>query len=177
MRHTYLVMFITVILSISIMNFSPIYAGESPTLEELERDLYCMCGCVKILAFCEMSKCSVSVQMRSELAEMIERGLSKEEILDLMRKKYGDEVIATPPTTGFSLAVWLYPLIGGGIGLGVLYLLLRRREEVVWHGEPEELLERGEEVFEEYLDYEEKYDKLFEEEFEKFRKRKRDEEA
>lgn len=166
-----------VILTMLAIYPNPIYASESPTLEELERDLYCMCGCVKILAFCEMSKCSVSVQMRGELAEMIEKGLSKEEILDLMRKKYGDEVIATPPTTGFSLAVWLYPVIGGGIGLGILYLLLKRREEVVWHGEPEELLERGEEIFEEHVDYEEKYDRLFEEEFEKFRRRKREEGA
>lgn len=158
---------------VTLSAFSPsVYGGETPTLEELERDLFCMCGCVKILAFCEMSNCSVSVEMRSQLMEMIEQGLSKEEILENMKKMYGEEVIATPPTQGFTLTLWVYPIIGGGIGIAILYLLLHRREDVVWHGEPEELLEMGEEIVNEYPEYEDIYEKLFEEEYEKFRRRK-----
>ena len=153
-----------------------VYGGETPTLKELERDLFCTCGCVKILAFCEMSNCSVSVEMRNQLAQMIEQGMTKEEILENMKRIYGEEVIATPPTQGFTLTLWVYPLIGGGIGIAVLYLLLHRREDVVWHGEPEELLEKGEEVVEDYPEYEDIYEKLFEEEYERFRSKRRKEE-
>ncbi len=148
-----------------------VYASSTPSLEELEKELYCMCGCVKILAYCEMAQCSVSTQMRAQLMEMIEQGLTKEEIFERMRKMYGDEVIAVPPTQGFSLAVWIYPLIGGGIGLAILYMLTRRREEVVWHGEPEELLERGEDIVGEYPEEDDVYERLFEEEYRKFKRR------
>lgn len=151
-----------------------VYGEEPPTLKELERDLFCMCGCVKILAFCEMSNCTVSVEMRSQLTEMIKKGMSKEEILEAMKKMYGDEVIATPPTQGFTLTLWVYPLVGGGIGIAILYVLLHRREEVVWQGEPEELLEKGEELINNYPEYEDLYEKLFEEEYEKFKRRKRE---
>ncbi len=144
----------------------PVY-GEDTTLQELEKELYCMCGCVKILAYCEMNNCSVSVEMRRMIADLLAQGYSKEEIIDMMKKIYGDEVVAVPPKYGFSLAVWLYPLIGGGIGLTILYLLLKRRDEVVWHGEPEELLEKGEEIVEEYEDYDDYYERILEEELRK----------
>jgi len=145
---------------------TPVY-GDGATLKELEEELYCMCGCVKILAYCEMNNCSVSVEMRRMISDMLSQGYSKEEIIEMMKKIYGDEVVAVPPKYGFSLAVWLYPLIGGGIGLTILYLLLKRRKEVVWHGEPEELLERGEEIVEEYEDYDEYYERILEEELRK----------
>jgi cytochrome c-type biogenesis protein CcmH len=171
MRYKYVSILLAILI---LLAWSPqkVLGDETPTLKELEKDLYCMCGCVKILAYCEMSNCSVSVEMRSQLMEMIEQGLTKEEILERMRKMYGDEVLATPPVKGFSLTLWMYPIIGGGIGLVVLYLLLHRREEVVWHGEPEELLEKGEDIVNEYPDIEDKYEKLFEEEYKKFRRKK-----
>ncbi|SJZ56522.1 cytochrome c-type biogenesis protein [Selenihalanaerobacter shriftii] len=57
-------------------------------------------------------------QMRDQISKMIDKGMTKEEIIDSFIKEYGEKVYAAPTKEGFNLIVaWILPflviLIGG----------------------------------------------------------------
>ncbi len=72
-------------------------------------------------------------QQRREIRALIARGLTKDQIKDELKARYGPAVLALPDDKGFSLAVYLVP-IAVVVGLVVTVLLLlprwraRRRE-------------------------------------------------
>jgi cytochrome c-type biogenesis protein CcmH/NrfF len=72
-------------------------------------------------------------QQRREIRALIARGLTKDQVKDELKARYGPAVLALPDDKGFSLAVYLVP-IAVVVGLVVTILLLlprwraRRRE-------------------------------------------------
>ncbi|WP_290900747.1 cytochrome c-type biogenesis protein CcmH [Ferroglobus sp.] len=114
------------------------------TVDDVEKDVMCVCGCGKVLENCE---CATAERMRKEIGEMIAKGMTKEEIISELQATYGKEVLVNPPKEGVFLGLWYYPVAITIAGVSIVYVLLKRRGGK-WYGDPDETIN----VDEEYLE-------------------------
>lgn len=75
----------------------------------------------------DQSQSELSTQMRLLVREKLERGETREEILQFFVERYGETVLAAPVKSGFNLIVWITPILGIFIGGIVLWVIIRRR--------------------------------------------------
>jgi cytochrome c-type biogenesis protein CcmH len=97
------------------------------SLPDIEDEVMCpICG-----TLLELSNAPQAERERALIRRLIDRGQSKEEIKDALVAEYGDEVLATPSSSGFDLTAWLLPILGLAVALVALVLaalrLSRRR--------------------------------------------------
>ena len=97
-----------------------------PSLEqqavEIGRSLMCpVCPSETV----DQSQVELAKQMRAIIRENLAAGESRQDILDFFVNRYGEDVLAAPPKSGFSLLVWTLPGVGIMSGAIALYLLLR----------------------------------------------------
>jgi cytochrome c-type biogenesis protein CcmH len=64
-------------------------------------------------------------QMRQIVRDMLAQGATREEILDFFAQRYGQDVLASPPKSGFNLIAWIFPLAAVAAALGAGALALR----------------------------------------------------
>ena len=64
-------------------------------------------------------------QMRQIVREMLAQGASREEILDFFAQRYGQDILAAPPKSGFNLVAWIFPIVGVAAALIAGVLVLR----------------------------------------------------
>ena len=115
------------------------------TVNEVAKDLACPCECPLILEDCNMT---CGLEWKNEIGEMINKGMSKQEIVDYFISKYGDDARITPMqkirgkiyqyTRSFDtpdwvllwtgLAVWVF-LMFYGIYWGVKKLTSRKSQQ------------------------------------------------
>jgi cytochrome c-type biogenesis protein CcmH len=65
-------------------------------------------------------------QMREIVRERLAAGETPEQVTAFFVARYGDWILLAPPRRGFTLMVWLAPLVAVAVGLAVLTLLVRR---------------------------------------------------
>jgi cytochrome c-type biogenesis protein CcmH len=75
------------------------------------------------------SNAELAVDLRNEIREKIQTGMSDAEIKDFMVARYGDFVLYRPPVKGTTLALWVGPFLLLAVGGGVLFYNLRRRRQ------------------------------------------------
>lgn len=63
------------------------------TVNEVAKDLACPCECPLILEDCNMS---CGLEWKNQVGEMINQGMSKQQIMDYFIGKYGDDARITP---------------------------------------------------------------------------------
>ena len=81
------------------------------------KELWCpLCNGVR-LDNCELQAC---VQMREVIAQKLVAGESKEQIKAYFAQQYGDVVLGEPAREGFNLVVWIFPILAGGGGSGLV---------------------------------------------------------
>ena len=81
------------------------------------------------------SNAELAVDLRTEIREKIQAGMSDAAIKDFMVARYGDFVLYRPPVKGTTLILWVGPFLLLAVGGGVLVFNLRRRRQSV--AEPE----------------------------------------
>ena len=91
---------------------------------QMQHEIVCTCGCGHItIAECRKDPCSVSHEMRGELAALIDQGKTRDEIIHAFIARYGsEEMFGVPLDTGFNRLAWLFPyLMGvtGAVAIGV----------------------------------------------------------
>ena len=114
------------------------YAGEArdmakdPVLEKrmvgLAEELRCLVCQNESLA---SSHAELAEDLRLKVRELMQKGVSDQEIKDYLVARYGDFVLYEPPMKSSTLLLWLGPfalLLGG---LGVLVMQLRNRRKTV----------------------------------------------
>ncbi|GEM_PF-1333319 len=114
------------------------------TVNEVVKDLACPCECPLVLEDCNMT---CGLEWKNQVGEMINKGMTKQQIMDYFIGKYGDEARITPIqrihgkiyqyTRSFDTAEWVL-LWGGlivwvslmffGVYIGVKKLFLTNRE-------------------------------------------------
>ncbi len=104
-----------------------IAADEPPTVDEVASELISQCGSGMVLADHD---CGVARSMKASIQRQIDAGKTKEEILDHFVSIYGEQVLATPRKSGFSLTAWVAPFLAvaaGGIVVSALIWTWARR--------------------------------------------------
>lgn len=71
------------------------------------------------------SNAPLSVQMRGIIREKLEAGESPDQIRAYFVTRYGPEILLTPETSGFTLGVWIMPIVALLIGFLIVLVVLR----------------------------------------------------
>jgi cytochrome c-type biogenesis protein CcmF len=83
------------------------------------KNLRCMCsmsgnGCGHMLQDCG-AECGGAPEFKREIAEMLNQGMNRQQIIDVFMKRFGGaHVLGAPPDTGFNRLAWALPY-----GLGI----------------------------------------------------------
>jgi len=73
------------------------------------------------------SHAELAEDLRREVREQMQKGMSDTEIIDYLVSRYGDFVLYEPPFKSYTLLLWFGPFALLLIGIGVLVFQLRQR--------------------------------------------------
>ena len=76
------------------------------------------------------SHAELAVDLRTQVREMLQAGKTNEQITDYMTARYGDFVLYRPPFKAATALLWVGPAAMVLIGLGALFVVLRRRSRM-----------------------------------------------
>ncbi len=76
------------------------------------------------------SHAELAVDLRNQVREMLLAGKSEQDITDYMTARYGDFVLYRPPFKAQTALLWIGPAAMVLIGLGALFVVLRRRSRM-----------------------------------------------
>ena len=71
---------------------------------------------------------SSATDLRGQISTMLEAGKSKEQVLDELYNRFGNEIRAMPKKEGFGLVAWVSPFIFVFLGLTVLFIWLKKHK-------------------------------------------------
>jgi cytochrome c-type biogenesis protein CcmH len=114
-------------------------ASADPALEarvmQIAAELRCLVCQNQTLAD---SHASLALDLREQMRVMLREGADAEQVRRFMTERYGDFVLYRPPLKATTLALWFGPLALLIGGIGVLFVVLRRRNQLGGeHFEPE----------------------------------------
>jgi len=72
------------------------------------------------------SPSEMATQMRGVIKERLASGEAPEQVIRYFVDKYGVWILLAPPRRGFTLLVWIFPVVAVAAGLGIVALVLRR---------------------------------------------------
>jgi cytochrome c-type biogenesis protein CcmH len=76
------------------------------------------------------SHADLAIDLRQQVREMLQKGMSEQQITDYMTQRYGDFVLYRPPFNRMTALLWVGPGALLVAGLTVLVLVLRRRSRM-----------------------------------------------
>ncbi|HUW25014.1 MAG TPA: cytochrome c-type biogenesis protein [Gallionella sp.] len=127
-------------LLIALLCLLPVFAGAGeatdmaadPVLEKrmigLAENLRCLVCQNESLA---SSHSGLAEDLRREVREQMQKGLSDQEIIDYLVSRYGDFVLFDPPVKKTTLVLWYGPFALLLIGASVLIYQLRKRKTLI----------------------------------------------
>lgn len=91
-------------------------------INEIAENLNCP-TCTGInLADCQTLTCE---QWRDQISELVAQGYTEQEVLDYFADRYGTQVLQEPPRSGFTLILWVLPVLALLLGGGWLLYTMR----------------------------------------------------
>lgn len=85
------------------------------------------------------SHADLAVDLRRQVREMLQTGQTEKQITEYMTARYGDFVLYRPPFKPATVLLWAGPAVMVFVGLGALFVVLRRRGRMAAdHFEPED---------------------------------------
>jgi cytochrome c-type biogenesis protein CcmH len=75
------------------------------------------------LADCRTQTCT---QWKEQIKDLLDQGKSDQEVLDYFVAQYGTQVLQEPPKAGFTLSLWVLPVIMIVVGGGLLFVTMRK---------------------------------------------------
>ena len=81
------------------------------------------------------SDVAIAREIRAEIGRLVVAGHSDDNIRARFAEQYGDWVILTPSPSGVSGLVWVIPVVGLVVGVGLLAVTLRRWRRASMTGE------------------------------------------
>lgn len=107
-------------------------ASNDPALEQRMKNLSGTLRCLvcqnQTLAD---SNADLAVDLRNEIREKMQKGMTDAEIRTYLVDRYGDFVLYQPPFKPTTVLLWVGPFLLMGLGFGILYLNLRRRQKLL----------------------------------------------
>ena len=77
-------------------------------LNNIAKQLNCPTCAGINLVDCRTQTCE---QWREQIGDLVEEGYTDQEVLDYFAARYGDQVLQEPPKRGFTLILWVLPII------------------------------------------------------------------
>jgi cytochrome c-type biogenesis protein CcmH len=91
-------------------------------INEIAKELNCP-TCTGInLADCRTLTCE---QWRAKIGDLVAEGYTNEQVVEYFSTRYGTQVLQEPPRSGFTLALWLLPVLALLAGGGWLWMTMR----------------------------------------------------
>jgi cytochrome c-type biogenesis protein CcmH len=124
---------IALLVAIALLAPGSAAAQTRASLPDIEDEVMCpICG-----TLLQLSDSPQAERERELIRRLIGEGRDKEQIKDALVAEYGEEVLATPDSSGFDLTAWVLPLLAfGGVVIGVTIWLRRRRRLSVAPAQP-----------------------------------------
>ncbi|MFQ5541758.1 MAG: cytochrome c-type biogenesis protein CcmH, partial [Candidatus Binatia bacterium] len=72
------------------------------------------------------SPSEMAQQMRALILQQLKEGKSPQQVVDYFTSKYGEWILLSPTTEGFSLLVWILPFVALAVGILLAVLVARR---------------------------------------------------
>ena len=107
----------------------PVTARDNAALVvALERKIRCTCGCNQDVYTCRTTDftCTTSPAMHQLVLARLDSGMTEAQVLDAFQKQYGEMVLMSPPKRGFNLVIYVLPIVGLGVGLGLVVGVVKR---------------------------------------------------
>ena len=99
----------------------------TPAVRRVGMRLACLCAsCRNTVGDCAMLECGYCKPARLKIAAMQAAGKSDDEIVASFVKENGIQVLASPPTSGFSLLAWVMPFVVIALGLVAIAWFVKR---------------------------------------------------
>jgi cytochrome c-type biogenesis protein CcmH len=90
------------------------------------------------------STAQTAVTVRAAVVRQLAQGRTNQQIEDYLVARYGSSIVLDPPASGWSLLVWLLPILAGLLAVAALVVVLVRRRSLASRGdldtEPERAL-------------------------------------
>jgi len=131
-----------------------------PLYDELSDKFMCLCGCGSTIKTCPHEDCGFAIPFKKELAEKVQKGETKEQIINYFVGKHGQQILSAPPKKGFNLTAWITPF-AAIIIVGLLMKKIIDKWTTKGHIHEEEIKKTEDRA-------EDKYKKLLEKELEEF---------
>ena len=77
------------------------------------------------------SQAELAVDLRRQIARMLEQGQSRQQVIDFMVARYGDFVLYRPPLGGRTLLLWFGPFVLLVAAVVGMLLHIRKRRQLV----------------------------------------------
>jgi cytochrome c-type biogenesis protein CcmH/NrfF len=99
----------------------------TPEVKRVGERLACLCRtCDNTVGDCPMMECHYGNPAKRKIGEMQAAGKSDDEIVKSFVQETGLEALSSPPTSGFSSLAYIMPWLAIVLGLGAIYLFIRR---------------------------------------------------
>jgi len=76
------------------------------------------------------SNAPLALDLKNQVREQLRAGASETQVIDFMTARYGDFVLYKPPVKGTTALLWAGPALMFAAGVGVLVIVLRRRQRL-----------------------------------------------
>jgi hypothetical protein len=108
-------------------------APYSPRAKDVGMHLKCMCkGCDMTAGGCAhpggafSGPCETAKGELQQVDELLNKGMSEQQIIDAFVAQYGTVVYVEPPKHGFGLVAWLMPIVYSIVGLALVIFIVRK---------------------------------------------------
>jgi cytochrome c-type biogenesis protein CcmH len=120
------VLVVALVLGSGVLHSSPPTAAQrASAIEDVVR-----CPTCEDLSVAQ-STAPTAITVRAAITQQIAAGRTDQQIKDYLEDRYGASIVLEPPASGWSLLVWLLPLIGGAIAVAAVAVVLIRRRKVL----------------------------------------------
>ncbi len=90
--------------------------------QAIDRQIMCpVCPAESI----DQAQVPIARQMRQIVRDQLTQGASQAEILEFFAQRYGQDILASPPKSGFNLLAWIFPVVGMAGALIAGWLVIR----------------------------------------------------
>ena len=103
-------------------NPGPARPYDEAEAQAIDRQIMCpVCPAESI----DQAQVPIARQMRQMVRDQLTQGANQAEILEFFAQRYGPDILASPPKSGFNLLAWVFPVVGMAAALIAVWLVIR----------------------------------------------------
>lgn len=120
-RPSYAIALVVLLLLASVWTVTAVRAAQPQTLDERTHDVASQLQCpVCNGESVADASTEVAAEMRDVIRHKLAQGESEQQVLQYFHDNYGDTILENPPKQGFTLIIWIGPVVGLLLGLFLL---------------------------------------------------------